>query len=896
MFRTDAEGRSMVRIALSLSVGLLGVAWQLPSMAQSEDGDLDALLSSILSDAPETSATSEAQADGTAQQSQGGDPEVESGTTDPVASRADSSSETLATVPVEPLSPEPEPAPAAAPPPSSKRLEEIVVVAQKKAEPIQDVPISISVIDEQFIEEWSITDLNTTVLYTPNVKVADAGYFILPRIRGFGTDQNNKAFEPPAGVAIDGIPYTRLEYFTSALFDLARMEVYRGPQGTAFGKNTTAGLIHLITNSPTDEYQGFVDIQYGDFDRRRLEGAVGGPMIPGFLNFRVAGLSDDRTGFVRNSATVSLNGAPEYGRGNNRKGVRLKLDFVDLFGSSLRLTAEKVDIEALGAGIELFDVSDTMRAAILRYDPATDFERANYVNTINDPDYRRIALETYNAEWRLDIGEWELVGLGGYSVLDGDAALDTDISPVPAIAAFDSDRSPTTTAEFRLESPELDGLLGLPSLFGVDLGYSNILAGLYYQKREIQGDGIRYRVGLSYLDLLLASTLDNAGSPVPDLITNLVAALFPLIPPIGGIADSAYSEEATQDFDQSADAQAAFAQLQWQLTPVWGVEYGIRFNQETKDAHFNMYYSSDSALLLPLLGVEEYERDLSLSEDNVAHRVSLNFEPSEEIGLFLHWAKGFRGGGFNAFSYRGDIDELIYGPESATDWGLDFKSTLLDGRMRLNVSLFRLDVDDFQVLVGLPTNSPTGIGLGGSKVENASKARSQGIEADMTWLVFDWFTLFSTFGLNDTEYLDFTTNTCFPDNKDTDGNGDTYCDATGKPFPLTPKYTGTTLGMITVPLSRSGLAMQIGGGFDYQSGQYSNTSLDDRYTQGPVTRWRATIGFGHAFDGWSFRLQGENLTNEKVTVRQGQIIKGAVVEGIEAPRTIYATFRYNFGR
>jgi iron complex outermembrane receptor protein len=872
---------------LSIVLPLMLAAHHLPLHAQTaDDFDFDDLFGA----STEQSTSTPRDAD----TATGNDTGAEAAATDAGTSAADvTNADTLETLPVEPLSPEP--APTAATKPSSKRLEEIIVVAQKKAEPIQDVPISISVIDEKFIEDWSLTDLNTAVLYTPNVKVADAGYFILPRIRGFGTDQNNKAFEPPAGVAIDGIPYTRLEYFTSALFDLARTEVYRGPQGTAFGKNTTAGLIHLITKSPTDEYEGFMDVQYGDYDRRRLEAAVGGPVIPGVVNFRIAGLSDERTGFVRNSAGESLNGAPEHGRGNSRQGVRFKLDFPDLFGSSLLLSAEKVDIEALGAGIELFDVSDAMRAAILRYDENTDFVRANYVNTINDPDYRKIALETYTAQWRYDIGNWELVGLGGYSVLDGDAALDTDISPVPAIAAFDSDVSPTTTAELRLESPELDGLLGLPSLFGLDLGSSNILAGFYYQGRKIEGDGIRYRIGLSYLDLLLASTIDNASSPVPGVIADVVAALFPLIPPIGGIADSTYSEEATQDFDQDADARAVFTQLQWQLTPTWGVEYGIRFNRETKDAHFNMYYSSNNAILLPILGVEEYEENLSLSEDNVAQRASLNFEPSEDIGIFLHWARGFRGGGFNAFSYRGDVEELVYGPESATDWGLDFKSTLLDGRMRLNVSLFRLDVDDFQVLVGLPTNSPLGIGLGGSKVENASKARSQGIEADMTWLVFDWFTLFSTFGLNDTEYLDFTTNTCFPDNKDTDGNGDTYCDATGKPFPLTPKYTGTMLGMITLPLSRSGLAMQIGGGFDYQSSQYTNTSLDDRYTQGSVTRWRATLGFGHAFDGWSFRLQGENLTDEKVTVRQGQIIKGAVVEGIEAPRTIYASFRYNFG-
>lgn len=778
--------------------------------------------------------------------------------------------------------------------PKRKTLEEIVVVAQKKAESIQDVPISISVIDDQFIEDWSISDLNTAVLYTPNVKIADAGFFILPRIRGFGTDQNNKAFEPPAGVAIDGIPYTRLEYFTSALFDVERMEVYRGPQGTAFGKNTTAGVIHLITKSPTDEMTGFLDYQYGDFERRRIEAGVGGPLVDGFLNFRLAGLSDERQGFVENSATsASLTGAPEFGRGNSRQGVRFKLDFLDLLGSSLKLSLEKVDIESIGAGIELFDVSDPLKAVIRRYEPNTDFERANYINSINDPDFRKIGLETFNAEWNYGIGEWGVVALGGYSVLDSESALDTDITPVPAIFGTDKDRSPTTTAEFRLESPSFEGLFGLNDILGLDLGTSNFLAGYYYQKRVINGDGIAFRFGLSYLDLLLAGQASNPNNPqLNALLDPLLTALFPLIPPVLGGTNSSYTEEVTQDFDQKAEADAWFGQFQWQFLPEWGVEYGIRFSKEEKTATLNQFYSSDTAILLPLLDVREYSANLARKEDNTAQRVSLNFEPSDELGIFLHWARGFRGGGFNAFSFTGERETLEFEPETATDWGLDFKTTWLDNRLRLNVSLFRLEVDDFQVLVG--QSNERGVGLGTSTVENASKARSQGVEADMTWLVTNWFTLFSTLGVNDTEYLDFTTNRCFPDNPNTDGDDDPRCDATGKPFPLTPKYTATMLGMTTIPLSRSGLVMQVGGGFDFQTEQFANTSLDPRYITDDVTRWRATIGIGNVLQGWSFRIQGENLTNEIVNIRQGQIVRGAVVEGVEAPRTIYGSFRYNF--
>lgn len=875
---------SAIGIALMAFGGLGPVS---PSLAQSESGDFDfeSLFAESGDNAADRNTGEAATSDSTPAQ-----------TTDSVAAASDepaaTDTETLDTIPVDALSPQ-EPQPTT-PKPSSRRLEEIVVVAQKKAELIQDVPISISVIDEKFINDWSITDLNTAALYTPNVKVADAGYFILPRIRGFGTDQNNKAFEPPAGVALDGVPYTRLEYFTAATFDLARMEVYRGPQGTAFGKNTTAGLIHLITNSPSEETEGFFDVQYGNYDRHRIEAAVGGPMVEGFLNFRIAGLSDDRTGFIRNSATdQSLHGADPYGRGTNRKGLRLKLDFVDLAGSRLKLSAETVKVELSGAGLEMYNPTDTLAAAIRRYEPNTDFIRGNNVNTIDDKDFRNVAIDTYNAEWQYEIGEWSLTALGGYSVLRDDAALDTDATPAPAIFAADKDTSPTVTGELRLQSPQLDGLLGLNNVFGLDLGTSEVLGGLYYQGRDIKGDGIVFRFGLSYLDLLIASQASQNGSPVPSPAQTLLSLIYPLIPAIFQNTNSDYTEEVTQDFDQQAEASAAFSQFKWQLNPVWGVEYGIRFNHETKKAQLNQYYSSSPSILLPLLGVTEYQHDLSRSEDNVAHRVSLNFEPGEDFGIFLHWAKGFRGGGFNAFSFDGSPGTLDFEPETAIDWGLDFKSTLLDGSMRFNVSLFRLDVNDFQVLVSESTS--TGIGLGTTMVQNAAKARSQGIEADMTWLPTEWFTLFSTFGLNDTEYLDFTNNACAPDNKNTDGDADPLCDVTGKPFPLTPKYTATMLGMVTLPLSSSGLGIQIGGGFDYQSQQFTDTSLDDRFVQGNVLRWRATIGFGNVFQGWAFRLQGENLTDERITIRHGQLIPGIDAEGVDAPRMIYGSFRYTFG-
>jgi iron complex outermembrane recepter protein len=228
--------------------------------------------------------------------------------------------------------------------PPPRVVEEIIVTAQKREQAMEDVPISMSVLDTEFLAEQGLTDIREALLFTPNAKVEVAGYFASPRVRGFSFNNNNKAFEPPAGLAVDGVLYTRIGYFASALFDLERLEVLRGPQGTTFGKNTTAGLINVVTRGPTDEYTGYADVQIGEFDRHRVEAGVGGPILKDFVNFRLSGLFDEQDGFVENT-TSFVAGANENFRGRDRKGLRAKLGFPDLLGSRLVLTYEHADLE-----------------------------------------------------------------------------------------------------------------------------------------------------------------------------------------------------------------------------------------------------------------------------------------------------------------------------------------------------------------------------------------------------------------------------------------------------------------------------------------------------------------------------------------------------------------------
>ncbi|MGH6959327.1 MAG: TonB-dependent receptor plug domain-containing protein, partial [Dongiaceae bacterium] len=245
-----------------------------------------------------------------------------------------------------PVATEPEAVPAETP-----QLENIIVTSQKRVQSIQDVPISVTALTGQMLYEHAVTDVREALQLTPNARVDSAGFFAAPRVRGFTLNNNNKSFEPPVGMVFDGIPHARIEYFLAALMDTARMEVMRGPQGTTFGKNTTAGLIHLISNEPTSSTQGLLQFEGGELDRRHIEAAYSGPLTAGLI-FRIAGLLDERAGFIENTTAGVLNTAPKELKDRRRTGVRLTTEAPDLWGSRLLLAYEASEMYDGGTGLE----------------------------------------------------------------------------------------------------------------------------------------------------------------------------------------------------------------------------------------------------------------------------------------------------------------------------------------------------------------------------------------------------------------------------------------------------------------------------------------------------------------------------------------------------------------
>jgi len=804
------------------------------------------------------------------------------------------------------------------------KLDDIMVTSQKRVQSIQDVPISVTALTGQMLYEQAVTDVREALQLTPNARVDSAGFFAAPRVRGFTMNNNNKSFEPPVGMVLDGIPHTRVEYFMAALMDVERIEVMRGPQGTAFGKNTTAGLVSLTSNRPSDAPQGMLMLEGGELDRRRIEGAYGGALTDG-LNVRIAGLLDERAGFVENTTAAVLASAPKELKDRRRTGLRAAVEAPDLWGADLLFAHEQYQLYDGGAALEMILSGPTVQQTIRdNYDAGADFTAGNWIQSQDYPDNRDVSLERTRFELSRGIGEWELVALGAYSVLDQTLALDTDFTPAPAILGSGLDHSPESYGEIRVASPKLDGLLGL----GFMPGESDFLVGVSGGRRQILNSHFRFGINnRPFWDLVAAAGADANSNAEPGGI-------------VGGVPqDPATSpdkfDEMDQLFEQTSDDLSGFAHLKWTFLPAWGLgmELGGRYTTEKKEGFWDMRFTTMGPNpTLEAVGAEEFTARRQMDLQNFQPKASLNWQPLRDFAVFAHWEKGFKAGGYNAFAFREGTcstdpatgapdpndtdcqsaspggptfadDDLQFRDEVATNVGLDIKTWLFGRTLNLNVSLFREKVQDFQVLIR--ENPPGTIGLGTSRVINAEEAFAQGVEADLRWMPLPWLNVMGGVGLLETEFVSFKDGECPVGHTDPADDGDPdnpRCNQSGKPFPFAPEIGATLSLRVNAPFGNlpligsalDGLSFVAGTMAEYEDTQLLDIDLDERKRQDAYTRYRADFGVTSLPQRWTLRVVGENLTDTETWVRMGDVFEDVVVGSQNQPRLIYLQFRQDF--
>lgn len=749
------------------------------------------------------------------------------------------------------------------------RIEEVVVTAQKRTENIRDVPISITVMSEEFIKDSSITDVNELSQYVPNVVINASAATGFVAMRGLGSGYN-KGFERSVAVVIDGIYYGRQDYLYEALADVERLEVLRGPQGTLFGKNAIAGALNITTGIPTDEFSGSLNYLGGDLDRSKYDVAIAGPLLPDVLLARLSLSLDQHNGFIHNTAAdldsqeyPDSDGAYKELGAKDDKIARLKLFFPELITNlDLTLTATKVSTYSNSGAMQLTAATPEALDYYRRYDPMAEADPTNEQGSSNSPTPTGREGSSFSLQADYQLGEFTLTGIGGHSYFDRYDSFDGDQGAADAIYQSNEDSYSQSSAEFRLTSP--------PGTF-------EYVAGLYYFESSLEGAGNMETSLTEFLEMFAAS---NIG-----LNTN-IESLLGL--PSGTLPSQGIALETPRIFNQESKAGAVFGQATWNITDRLALIAGLRYSEEEKSVDTSLEFNDRlgnviaTAVGFAILNSTAYDETREREETDFSPKFSARYDLTDEITVYATYARAFKAGGFN--EQAASADNLEFEPEKAQTWEAGAKMRFADGLATLNVGFFHTSFDNLQVSMYDGLNFSVG---------NAASAISQGVEIEGRVIPSNWLDLQFSLGLLDAYY------DSYPDAPCTATSGEDACDLTGETLVRAPKVEfsfGPRMNLSKIIPGLDKLPVNIGAGVDalYRSEQYFSTDLDPIDYQPATTEVSAQIRLSALDDSWWFSFSARNITDEHIIAHSQDVpLLSGTHFGVVNPGARYFTeFRY----
>jgi iron complex outermembrane receptor protein len=532
---------------------------------------------------------------------------------------------------------------AAAPQPASgaEGLDEIVVTAERREARAQNTAISITAIGAEGLRSQQITNLEGLSIRTPNVEfgrnAGDAKVFI----RGVGYDSIAPGGETRVAIYNDGVYQSRTQAGFAGFYDVDRVEVLRGPQGTLYGRNATAGAINILTRDPGRTFNGYATVTVGNYGLVNTEAALGGRLSDS-LSARLAFRTNDHSGYGKNIGTG------EDVNDERSRSARLKLKFEPSAAFSFRLTGDYT-WERDHAGGYIFlrpGRPDTVPLGVRLGGavPTRPQDAAGY-----GP---RFKLETYglSGQAKLSLGSsTDLVSVTGFRHLLAQNESNTDGTTAQAARQSLSDKSDSFSQELRLQQ---------------DLGeFGDVLLGAYYFHEE-----------------------NTALNTIP-----FMGAAVGIRNPDGSLSRAFVQGFATRGTAKT-NAYAAFAQARIRLVEAVTLTLGGRYSHEKKSideaGQFDVTrpYSVNNAFLPS--GAQRASTSLSRFDP----KVTIDYKPSENVFLYATYSRGYKSGGFNI----GGV-QPAFQPEVLDDYEVGLKLELLNRKLRVNLAAFHYDYSNLQV-------------------------------------------------------------------------------------------------------------------------------------------------------------------------------------------------------
>jgi len=745
----------------------------------------------------------------------------------------------------------------------TRELDVIVVTARKRAERSQDVPISIIALSGKELERshsYLPAELAQSI---PNMQLQ----FVNPRqtafsIRGLGSNPASEGLETSVGLYLDGVYISRPGMLTSDLDDVEQVTVLRGPQGTLFGRNTTAGALSISTRKPERTFNSNVEFSTGNFGLTQTRGSITGP-LGATLSGRLSAFYTGRDGTIKNIDTgLSLNN-------QNKVGARAQLYFQPGDALNLRLIADFSHQQENSGGQVLVDPglilangskrpnNILVRTARFGYTPIFDpFARQANID-------QRQAVETTNAGASLE-GNWNFAG---YTLTSISAwrrwkffpSNDMDYLPL------DIQRTAGSTIWNRQLSQEIR--LASPIHRSIDF-----VAGVF----------------------LYGQRLETA--TIPGATYGLDAARFysqpTLILPAYALAGLTSYTHA----DADTDSDAVFGQIAWHVDDKWDLTGGARSNWDHKVAVVSRRRSGGSVLnpadpyfaaitaARNQLAPGDAAAHTSLSGNTLSGSLSVSYKPADGLLLYSSFSRGVKTAGLNTNILPPAVNPVIK-PEVVNNIELGAKGIFLSQRLEITGNLFWANIDNYQTTVRDRV-------LVASYLATAKSARTRGAEVEVRWAVLDGLHLDTAVAYDDATYTSFGNAPCGTEWTSIA----TSCDLTGKPISGAPRWSGDVRGEYVRRLTGSLLG---DGGIEYtfRSSSYY-TSDDSAYSlingYGLVN---LHVSVGSTSDRWQVSLWVRNAFDKEyfASLSVGGVFAAGYVAGtVGDPRMYGATLRLQF--
>lgn len=696
---------------------------------------------------------------------------------------------------------------------------DIIVTARRRQESAQDIPLAVSVLDAKQLDETGAFNVNRLQQLAPTLQF----YSSNPRntavnIRGLGVPfgLTSDGFEQGVGIYVDDVYYSRVASATFDFLDVAQIEVLRGPQGTLYGKNTTAGAINIQTNQPTFDFEGRAEVSVGNYNYQQARVAVSGPLSDK-VAARIAFSGTSRNGTIRNVVTG------ENIQSLDNIGLRAQLLWEPTDSLKIKLVGDYNKQDAVCCGSVFVRTGATQRplnrqfaalAAAQNYaPPSTDpFDRLTDLDS-NLNAGNVIAGAALKITW--DVGPGTFTSVTAWRTWDWKPENDRDFTGLSIVRLSQNpSQQDQYTQEFRYAytGEKFDFVLGA---FAFD------------QRIDTQGTE---QHGINSSRWTIAP--NNALSNDPSVLNGLTAR--------------------NTQFLKSTSA-ALFGQLSWKVTDAFTIQPGARLNYDKKSGFYQRRVFTGTGT--ELTGTETDARSraqlgvftpqTSAPEDtdwNLTYDLTLSYELAPDVLAYGTYARSFKTIGINQNGLPTDAAGVPIAaagtirPEKVDHFELGLKSQFWDRKATLNLAAYRTDIRDYQATVN---NGQFGVLRG--YLANAGKVRSQGIEADFSIRPSDRFTAYASGAYTDAKYVRFVDAPCPPElsGGTTVGAGQTpsapgtpgglspaNCDISGQRLPGVSKWAFSFGAEGNLPTTFLGKEGEVYLGYDgsYRSDFSSNPS------------------------------------------------------------------------